>query len=72
MYNSLHYRMILLHSICQVLHLYSLGEEYDKSGKNVCRNTRCAFFFFIDYKNRFIFFKLRYFEDFFGLCVRNI
>ena len=33
MYNSLHYRMILLHSICQVLHLYSLGEEYDKSGK---------------------------------------
>lgn len=32
MYNSLHYRMILLHSICQVLHLYSLGEEYDKSG----------------------------------------
>lgn len=29
MYNSLHYRMILLHSICQVLHLYSLGEEYD-------------------------------------------
>ena len=38
----------------------------------VCRNTRCAFFFFIDYKNRFIFFKLRYFEDFFGLCVRNI
>ncbi len=40
--------------------------------KKVCRNTRCAFFFFIDYKNRFIFFKLRYFEDFFGLCVRNI
>ena len=33
MYNSLHYRMILLHSICQVLHLYSLGEEYDKSAK---------------------------------------
>ena len=31
----------------------------------VCRNTRCAFFFFIDYKNRFIFFKLRYFEEFF-------
>ena len=55
MYNSLHYRMILLHSICQVLHLYSLGEEYDKSGKKVCRNTRCAFFFFIDYKNRLIF-----------------
>ena len=40
--------------------------------EKVCRNTRCAFFFFIDYKNRFIFFKLRYFEDFFGLCVRNI
>ena len=38
----------------------------------VCRNTRCAFFFFIDYKNRFIFFKLRYFEDFFDLCVLNI
>ena len=42
------------------------------SAKLECRNTRCAFFFFIDYKNRFIFFKLRYFEDFFGLCVRNI
>ena len=42
------------------------------AGLKVCRNTRCAFFFFIDYKNRFIFFKLRYFEDFFGLCVRNI
>ena len=28
--------------------------------------------FFVDYKNRFIFFKLRYFEDFFNLCVRNI
>ena len=23
--------------------------------KKVCRNTRCAFFFFIDYKNRLIF-----------------
>ncbi|VYS73743.1 Uncharacterised protein [Bacteroides caccae] len=44
----------------------------NKNKKKVCRNTRCAFFFFIDYKNRFIFFKLRYFEDFFGLCVRNI
>ena len=44
----------------------------DIINKKVCRNTRCAFFFFIDYKNRFIFFKLRYFEDFFGLCVRNI
>ena len=44
----------------------------DKTQMKVCRNTRCAFFFFIDYKNRFIFFKLRYFEDFFGLCVRNI
>ena len=40
--------------------------------KKVCRNTRCAFFFFVDYKNRLIFFKLRYFEDFFDLCVRNI
>ena len=50
--------------------LISCEQEFDK--KKVCRNTRCAFFFFIDYKNRFIFFKLRYFEDFFGLCVRNI
>ena len=46
--------------------------------QNICNKnegvsyTRCAFFFFIDYKNRFIFFKLRCFEDFFGLCVRNI
>ena len=24
-------------------------------GMKVCRNTRCAFFFFIDYKNRLIF-----------------
>ena len=39
--------------------------------KKVCRNTRCAFFFFIDYKNRLII-KLRYFEDFFDLCVLNI
>ena len=23
--------------------------------KKVCRNTRCAFFFFVDYKNRLIF-----------------
>ena len=44
MYNSLHYRMILLHSICQVLHLYSLGEEYDKSGKEVCQNAHLLFF----------------------------
>ena len=32
---------------------------YSNSGKKecmkVCRNTRCAFFFFIDYKNRLIF-----------------
>lgn len=46
--------------------------------QNICNKnegvsyTRCAFFFFVDYKNRLIFFKLRYFEDFFDLCVRNI
>ena len=32
---------------------------YSPEGQNktmkVCRNTRCAFFFFIDYKNRLIF-----------------
>ena len=49
-----------------------LSKLENTNKKKVCRNTRCAFFFFIDYKNRFIFFKLRYFEDFFGLCVRNI
>ena len=49
-----------------------LKEQRIRINRKVCRNTRCAFFFFIDYKNRFIFFKLRYFEDFFGLCVRNI
>ena len=45
--------------------------------QNICNKnegvsyTRCSFFF-VDYKNRLIFFKLRYFEDFFDLCVRNI
>ena len=29
--------------------------ENMKKKKKVCRNTRCAFFFFIDYKNRLIF-----------------
>ena len=33
--------------------LISCEQEFDK--KKVCRNTRCAFFFFIDYKNRLIF-----------------
>ena len=40
MYNSLHYRMILLHSICQVLHLYSLGcskEEAEERAKKALR-----------------------------------
>ena len=27
----------------------------DIEKQKVCRNTRCAFFFFIDYKNRLIF-----------------
>ena len=32
------------------------GSEYlQKIKEKVCRNTRCAFFFFIDYKNRLIF-----------------
>lgn len=38
----------------------------------VCRNVRCPFFFCSSYKNRFIFFKQRYIEDFFDLCVPNI
>ena len=38
----------------------------------VCRNARYTFFFIHYYTTRFIFFKLRYFEDFFDLCVRNI
>ena len=33
----------------------------------VCRNARCTFFFIHYYTTRFIFFKLRYFEDFFDL-----
>lgn len=40
--------------------------------KEVCRNARYTFFFIHYYTTRFIFFKLRYFEDFFDLCVRNI
>ena len=46
--------------------------------QNICNKnegvsyTRCAFFFIHYYTTRFIFFKLRYFEDFFDLCVRNI
>ncbi|MEO3536839.1 hypothetical protein ABG856_20810, partial [Phocaeicola vulgatus] len=30
-------------------------EQAEYEEKKVCRNTRCAFFFFIDYKNRLIF-----------------
>ena len=33
---------------------FSLASLSDFKEK-VCRNTRCAFFFFIDYKNRLIF-----------------
>ena len=33
----------------------------------MCRNARCTFFFIHYYTTRFIFFKLRYFEDFFDL-----
>ena len=34
-----------------------LSKKYPENTrmKKVCRNTRCAFFFFIDYKNRLIF-----------------
>lgn len=45
--------------------------------QNICNKnegvsyTRCAFFFSLTIKIG-SFFKLRYFEDFFGLCVRNI
>ena len=40
--------------------------------KRVCRNARCTFFFVHPYTNWFIFFKLRFFEDFFDLCVPGI
>ncbi len=33
----------------------SLNNEKYLCEMKVCRNTRCAFFFFIDYKNRLIF-----------------
>ena len=45
--------------------------------QNICNKnegvsyTRCAFFFSLTIKIG-AFFKLRYFEDFFDLCVRNI
>ena len=45
--------------------------------QNICNKnegvsyTRCAFFFSLTI-NIGSFFKLRYFEDFFDLCVRNI
>ncbi len=39
--------------------------------KEVCRNARCTSFFVHRYTNRFIIFKLRYFEDFFDLCVSS-
>ena len=45
--------------------------------QNICNKnegvsyTRCAFFFSLTIKSAH-FFKLRYFEDFFDLCVRNI
>ena len=32
-----------------------LSSDNSKVCSKVCRNTRCAFFFFIDYKNRLIF-----------------
>ena len=32
-----------------------LKEQRIRINRKVCRNTRCAFFFFIDYKNRLIF-----------------
>ena len=36
---------------------HEVGAVIEAVGKDVkvCRNTRCAFFFFIDYKNRLIF-----------------
>ncbi|TYK33653.1 hypothetical protein FNJ61_11775 [Bacteroides pyogenes] len=39
--------------------------------QEVCRNARCTSFFVHRYTNRFIIFKLRYFEDFFDLCVSS-
>ena len=47
-------------------------KHFMQKWKEVCRNARCTFFFIHYYTTRFIFFKLRYFEDFFDLCVRNI
>ncbi len=41
--------------------------------KEVCRNARCTFFFIHYYTTRFIFFKLRYFEDFFEfMCSQHL
>ena len=35
--------------------LKMIGMIESRTRRKVCRNTRCAFFFFIDYKNRLIF-----------------
>ena len=41
--------------ICREFRMTKGGNVSKQSDKKVCRNTRCAFFFFIDYKNRLIF-----------------
>ena len=61
---------LLLKNDIEGFQIYDLSSTH--KSKKVCRNTRCAFFFFVDYKNRLIFLSLRYFEDFFDLCVRSI
>ena len=57
--------------------IFNLIKDYEikinfSTNMRVCRNARCTFFFVHYYKNRFIFFKLRSFEDFFDLCVSSI
>ncbi|WP_423773873.1 hypothetical protein [Bacteroides pyogenes] len=48
-----------------------LNIKWILSEEEVCRNARCTSFFVHRYTNRFIIFKLRYFEDFFDLCVSS-
>ena len=49
-----HQRIPLL--LCSLWYAASLtAVAQNTTNLKVCRNTRCAFFFFIDYKNRLIF-----------------
>ena len=44
---------LLLKNDIEGFQIYDLSSTH--KSKKVCRNTRCAFFFFVDYKNRLIF-----------------